>query len=169
MFREKLLEFHSKRSNYYALGAVIIIATTIMIGSKKKSHSHEHFGNSFCCSINCMDGRPQKAVYEYMRKHFGVEYVDVVTEAGPNRILATGRDKAIIEDIKNRVGISVLVHHAKVIAISAHDGCAGNPAPKEEQIQNLREAKKAIESFGFNVKVIMLYVPEGWEQAELIE
>ncbi len=133
----------------------------------KESIEKNHIG--FACSVNCMDGRAQDAVENYMKEHYGVKYVDMITEAGPNKILAGGTDKAIIDDIQKRVEISVHHHKSNVVAIAAHDGCAGNPVSKEEQIIHLRKAKEKIESFGLNVEVIMLYVPEGWEKAELIE
>ncbi len=35
-----------------------------------------------------MDGRTQLTVINYLQKHFGVVHVDMITEAGPNKILA---------------------------------------------------------------------------------
>ena len=51
----------------------------------------------FATAVNCMDGRVQKPVIEYLQKSFGVDYVDMVTEPGPNKILAEGKDINIIE------------------------------------------------------------------------
>lgn len=124
----------------------------------------------FVCAINCMDGRVQDAVKNYMQKNYGVDYVDMITEPGPNKILCDSEkcDMAVIEDIKKRVEISVHHHGSKVVAIAGHDGCAGNPASKEEQIKHLQKAKTAVEKFGMGVEVILLYVSDDWTTVEKI-
>lgn len=122
----------------------------------------------FACAINCMDGRVQDAVKNYMKDNYGVDYVDTVTEPGPNKILAENSDKPVVENIKKRVEISVKHHGAKIIAIVGHFGCAGNPTEKEEQVRHLKEAKKTVESFSFRVEIILLWVGQGWDKAELI-
>ena len=37
----------------------------------------------FYSAINCMDGRVRLPVISYLRERFGVQHVDVITEAGP--------------------------------------------------------------------------------------
>ncbi len=125
---------------------------------------------TFACAINCMDGRVQDAVKNYMKNNYSVDYVDMVTEPGPNRIICNHEacDMAIIEDIKKRVAISVEHHGSKVVAVAGHFGCAGNPVPKEEQIEQLKKCKEAVESFGFPVEVILLWVEGDWETVEKI-
>ena len=122
----------------------------------------------FACAINCMDGRVQDAVKEYMQKKYSVDYVDMVTEPGPNKILADNLDEAIIENIKKRVEISVGHHGSKVVAIVGHFGCAGNPKEKEEQIKHLKIAKKTVEAFGFPVEIILLWVDGDWKTVERV-
>jgi hypothetical protein len=43
---------------------------------------------SFATAINCMDGRTQIPVTDYVRKKYKVEYVDMITEPGPIKVLA---------------------------------------------------------------------------------
>ena len=124
--------------------------------------------NTFACAINCMDGRIQDTVKNYMKENYHVDYVDMVTEPGPNKILADNLDMPVIENIKKRVGISVEHHGAKAIAIVGHFGCAGNPVEKEEQIGHLKEAKKTIESFGFEAEIVLLWVGQGWDKTEAV-
>lgn len=115
-----------------------------------------------------MDGRAQDAVKNYIKEKYGVDFVDVVTEPGPCRILAEHSDMPVVEDMKKRLAISVERHGSKVVALAAHAECAGDPCSKEEQLEHLREAKKMIESFGFDIPVILLWVGEGWQKAELV-
>ncbi len=106
----------------------------------------------------------------YMKENYGVDYVDQITEPGPNKILCEGQDcdKGVIEDIKKRVEISVHHHGSKVVAIVGHFGCAGNPATKEEQIEHLEKAQKAVEGFGFPIEVILLWVEGDWTTVEKV-
>jgi hypothetical protein len=115
-----------------------------------------------------MDGRVQDAVKNYMQKNYSVDYVDMVTEPGPNKILADNSGEPIIENIKKRVEVSAHHHGSKVVAIVGHFGCAGNPTEKEEQIKHLKLAKKTVEAFGFGIKVILLWVDGDWRTVELI-
>ena len=122
----------------------------------------------FACAINCMDGRVQDAVKDYMQKNYGVDWVDQVTEPGPNKILADNADSAIIENIKKRVEISVHHHGSKVVAIAGHFGCAGNPTEKEEQIGHLKKAEEAVKQFGFPVEIVLLWVDGDWTTVERV-
>ncbi len=121
---------------------------------------------SFACAINCMDGRVQDAVKNYIKDNYKVDYVDMVTEPGPNKILADNLDVPVIENIKKRVEISVKHHGSKAIAIIGHFGCAGNPTEKEEQVKHLKEAKKTVESFGFGTKIVLLWVQGDFKTVE---
>ena len=40
----------------------------------------------FCTVINCMDGRVQLPVIRHMKERFNAEYVDSITEPGPNNL-----------------------------------------------------------------------------------
>lgn len=119
-----------------------------------------------------MDGRVQDAVKNYMQKNYSVDYVDVISEPGPNKILADNASAyagaVIVENIRKRAEISVKKHGSKVIAIIGHHDCAGNPASKEDQIDHLKMAKKIVEGFGLGAEIVLLYVEGDWETVEKI-
>jgi len=123
--------------------------------------------NIFATAINCMDGRVQLPVIEYMKNRYGVDYVDMVTEPGPNKILAENGDKTTIESIKRRAKISVERHNSKQIAIVGHHDCAGNPTHKETQIKHILSAIKTVKSWGFDVQITGLWVDENWRVCEV--
>ena len=122
----------------------------------------------FACAINCMDGRVQDAVKNYMQKNYGVDYVDMVTEPGPNKILADNYDKIVIENIKKRVEVSTHHHGSKAIAIVGHFGCAGNPTEKDAQIGHLKKAEETLKSLGFKEEIVLLWVDGDWKTVEKI-
>ena len=113
----------------------------------------------FATAINCMDGRTQLPVNDWMKKEYGVDYVDTITEPGPNKILAENND---VESIKRRVLISVNRHGSENIAIVGHHDCAGNPVEKEKQLSHIKNAIKTVESWGLDAKVMGLWVDESW-------
>ncbi len=118
--------------------------------------------NRFGTAINCMDGRTQIPVIEYLKSAYGVDYVDLVTEPGPNKVLAENRDAVIIESIKRRVKISVECHNSKIIAVVGHHDCAGNPADRDTQVAHILSAIGVVKAWGLNVQVVGLWVDESW-------
>jgi hypothetical protein len=79
-----------------------------------------------------MDGRVQLPVIQYLQKRFDVQYVDSITEAGPNLILAKRNNAALVQATLVRLNISMDKHNSVGIAIVGHHDCAGNPAPHDE-------------------------------------
>ena len=117
---------------------------------------------SFCTAVNCIDGRAQLPVIRYLQERFGVLYVDVVTEAGPVRLLAGHVGSEIERSILRRVAVSIDAHDSSLIAVAAHADCAGNPADDDEQWRQIRAAAGYLaENFpGFSV--IGLWVDDNW-------
>lgn len=87
-----------------------------------------------------MDSRVQLPVIEYLQKRFDSQYVDSITEPGPNLILAEQNKPNLVKSIFDRIKVSVEHHHSKGIAIVGHYDCVGNPASIEEQISNISDA-----------------------------
>ena len=114
----------------------------------------------FATAVNCMDGRVQIPVVEWLKKHYGVDYVDMITEPGPERLLAEGKDRRGIGSIRRRLQISVTRHNSKLVAVVGHHDCAGNPTDKETQLKQLSSAGKTVESWNFGVRVVELWVDE---------
>jgi len=117
----------------------------------------------FATAINCMDGRAQKPVAEYIQKNFDIDYVDMITEPGPNKILSEGKEINIIEFLKKKVEISVEKHNSQIIVVVAHYDCAGNPESEDVQKEQLHKAINVIASWGFPVKIIALWLDKNFE------
>jgi len=122
---------------------------------------------TFATAINCMDGRTQLPVIEFMKKKYSVDYVDTITEPGPIKYLSENSDQSVIDSIKYRVDISVRKHGSKAICIVGHFGCAGNPVDRGIQIEQLKEAEKTIKSWGFEVDIVKVYIDENWQVQEV--
>jgi len=123
--------------------------------------------DKFATAINCMDGRVQQPVIEYIKSKYKVDYVDMITLPGPNKVLAENKDKSTLESIKRCVEISVKLHGSRLIAISGHYDCAGNPINEEFQRKQIIDAIKVIKSWNFGVQVIGLWINQSWEVEEI--
>ena len=116
--------------------------------------------SSFGTAINCIDGRVQAPVAEWVRARFGVQYVDVVTAPGPDGVLTRGTPEAN-RLIREYVRVSQEAHASVVLAIAGHFGCAGYPVPPDEHIAAIRAATRIAASWGLPMRVIGLWVTEG--------
>jgi hypothetical protein len=116
-----------------------------------------------------MDGRVQLPVIRYLLERFDVEYVDSITEAGPNLVLSERKNNVTVQSILERVNISVEKHHSVGIAVVGHHDCAGNPAPQENQIVHIQGAIRFLRQHYENVEIIGLWVDEHWEIHEVVE
>lgn len=117
---------------------------------------------SFATVVNCMDGRIQLAVIDYVKKRFGADHVDNITEAGPVACLSGARDSPESDSILRRLEMSVVAHESRGIAIVAHHDCAGNRQPREKQIQQLDCSVGFVGQKYSDVEVIGLWVDENW-------
>jgi carbonic anhydrase len=121
----------------------------------------------FCTVINCMDGRVQLPVIRFLQQHFNVEHVDSVTEPGPCLILSEQKNPELLQSIVNRVEISLKNHGSVGIAVVGHHDCAGNPAPKEDQLNHIRSALRFFLRQWEGVETVGLWVDSRWEVHEV--
>jgi carbonic anhydrase len=122
----------------------------------------------FATAVNCIDGRVQAPVTGYIKKKFGAKYVDMITLPGPNKVLSDNTDRSAVRSIKESINISINSHGSKLVAVTGHYDCAGNPVDKEEQINHITDAVREIRTWDINAHVIGLWVDQDWEVEELI-
>jgi len=114
-----------------------------------------------------MDGRVQQPVADYLKKKLGVEYVDMITEPGPNLILAEQENEELVASIMARIDISVNQHGSSCVALVGHYDCSGNPVKKQMQNQHIRRAVRFLKRNYKYVQVIGLWVDENWGVEEV--
>ncbi|MGC9168898.1 MAG: carbonic anhydrase [Desulfurella sp.] len=117
----------------------------------------------FVSVVNCMDGRVQEPVINWMKKKYNAEYVDMITEPGPIKILSDNSDKCLVDSIKSKLVVSVEKHGSKVIAVVGHHDCAGNPSDKQTQINQIKNSINLIKTWFNDVEIIGLWVNEKWQ------
>ncbi|MGZ3638208.1 MAG: carbonic anhydrase [Ktedonobacterales bacterium] len=121
----------------------------------------------FGTAINCIDGRAQGPVADWVKVNGNVQYVDMITEPGADKALAQGSPSRI-ESIKQSVLISVNAHKSSIIAIAGHHDCAANPVSKDAHVAHIHAAMQVIASWGLPVRIAGLWVNE-WGYVEVVE
>ena len=117
---------------------------------------------TFCASIHCMDGRIQEPIIQYLKNNYGITYIDTITEAGPNKILAEHKNDTLLQSIFSRIEISINKHGSKLIAISGHYDCAGNPISEENQRKQIRASIRYLKNKYPETTVIGLWINQDW-------
>jgi len=139
-----------------------ILRPSALIGSQEAIGVMPSGSARFATAINCMDGRTQIPVIEWMRKRHSVSYVDMITEPGADAVLARNDDAQTIESIKRKVRITIEKHGSGIILVVGHYDCAGNPVDMHTHLAQIRSAVERIASWGFNAQVFGIWIGEYW-------
>ena len=120
------------------------------------------FHGTFATALNCMDGRAQEVVVNLVKKKTKVDFVDMITEPGVDKILSLGKNKKLVDWIKNKINISVEKHGSRFIAIVGHYDCAGNPVDEKTHKKQIKKAVEKISNWykGKKVEVAGLWLDE---------
>jgi len=122
----------------------------------------------FGTAINCIDGRTQAPVSDWIKENHSVDYVDTITEPGCDKVLLeVDYDK--IDHIKSKLLISIKAHNSLLIVIAGHHDCAANPVSKEEHLTQIKKSINIIKSWNFPVKVLGVWVNDQWKIEQVDE
>jgi len=120
--------------------------------------------------INCMDGRVQFPVLEYLKLKYKVDQVDSITEAGPLKILSEKREQCRLTALREQLKVSLEKHGSRLIAVAGHHDCAGNPVERAVQEEQIAKVLAYLEkAYGSHITFVGIYVNEHWEVEEIIK
>lgn len=115
----------------------------------------------FATALNCIDGRTQIPVIKWLKKNFDVDYVDLITEPGMDKVLSQGQWSET-ERLKDNVITSIKAHNSNVVAIVGHYDCAANPVSECKHFQDILESSYIVKSWNLPVCVVGLWIDEFW-------
>ncbi len=122
-------------------------------------------GSTFATVINCMDGRVQDPVNTWMKTETHADFIDVITEAGPDALMASTSTASRL--ILKRILVSRDLHQSKNMALVAHHDCAGNPVSQKKHVDQLLQSAKIMATWHLGMTIYLLWVNKNWE-VELI-
>ncbi|AYD39465.1 hypothetical protein D4Z93_02485 [Clostridium fermenticellae] len=117
---------------------------------------------NFGTLLNCMDGRTQLPAINWIRNNFNVEYVDIISEPGIDKLIYL-KNKDFLKSIENKLFISLKKHNSDIIFIAGHYDCAANDANKSEHIKHIKASVKILKKLHDDVKIIGLWIDENFE------
>jgi len=111
--------------------------------------------------LNCIDGRVQLPVIQWIKDNYDTDHVDMITEPGIDGFLSDN-DKSI-DSIKKKVCISVEKNSASVIFIAGHYDCKGNPVSEDVHREHIRTSRGRLEKEFPEIPVMGLWVNSEWK------
>jgi hypothetical protein len=121
----------------------------------------------FGTAINCIDGRTQQPVIDYIKQNYAVDIVDMITFPGANGIFSNKLRLVEASLAKHSASISVEKHNSRIVAIVGHYDCAGNPGDKSHHYVQIRKALQEISLRKLPAKIIGLYFNDNWQVEEV--
>jgi carbonic anhydrase len=113
----------------------------------------------FATSVSCMDGRIQSPLVQWIKKNHPIDFVDVITEPGIDKKIS---EDSSLNSIRAKIEISINAHKSKLIVVSGHYDCAGNPVSDGEHISQIKKGVEIISSWNLGVNVIGIWVDNSW-------
>ena len=111
--------------------------------------------------LNCIDGRVQLPVIEWITRHSGAENVDMITEPGMDGLLADKQSD--IASIVSKVKLSIDLNHADAIYLAGHHNCGGNAVSDSDHRCDICAGVERIQPFFPGHKVYGLWVNDHWQ------
>ena len=117
-------------------------------------------------SLNCMDGRVQLPVIAWVKANYPVNFVDVITEAGMDGVLAEQKD---ISEILRSIKVSVTLNKSTRLFVVGHHDCRGNPVDEKRHHENITAAVKRLRPLWPAQEVVGLWVNDQWQVKQIKE
>src|SRR5262245_12685325 len=121
----------------------------------------------FATAINCIDGRVQIPVLNWIRFYLNVDYVDLITEPGPDKVIVFGSE-ITYNSIFEKAALSIKVLDSQSLSIVGHHDCRAKPVSKEEHIELIQRSVEEIERWRLGVRILGLWVNE-WGYVDVIK
>ena len=109
--------------------------------------------------LNCMDGRVQLPVLQWIKENYHVDFVDVITEAGMDSVLSNQED---IREVLRSITISVDVNKSTRLFVVGHYDCRGNPVEEDVHHQQISNAVKRLKGHWPGHEIVGLWVNKIW-------
>ena len=110
--------------------------------------------------LNCMDGRVQLPVLTWIKARYPVDFVDVITEAGMDGVLAKQKD---ISEVLRSVKVSVNLNRSTRLFVVGHYDCRGNPVDENRHREEITRAVKRLRPLWPAQEVFGLWVNDHWK------
>jgi orotidine-5'-phosphate decarboxylase len=112
---------------------------------------------TFATAIACIDGRVHEPLVRWMRRRFGVDHVDLVTEPGADLVCAHGPADGLAA-LVDRVAVSARAHASRVLVITGHEDCAAHPVDEAAHRADIARAVARLRAEVGDLAVVGVWV-----------
>jgi len=116
--------------------------------------------NKRAVCLNCIDGRVQIPVLQWIKEHHAVDHVDLITEPGIDGLVAD-HDNPLIE-IKRKVSLSIKANNASQLFVVGHHDCKANPVSDDIHRKQISVAVERLTSDFPDLDIMGLWVDSQW-------
>lgn len=106
--------------------------------------------------LNCIDGRAQLPVIQWITLNHQIDFVDMITEPGMDGVLADKNSN--LEDILRKLDISRDAHKTSEIFVVGHFDCAANPVGKHTHHEHIKQSVQRMKNLRPQCEVSGLWV-----------
>ena len=154
-------DFNQKRTrdNGQTLGPRVT-RVPVKIIAQREFFVTMRFMDTRATCLNCMDGRAQLPVLTWIKANYPVDFVDVITEAGMDGVLARQED---ISEIRRSIRVSVELNRSTRIFVVGHHDCRGNPVEETRHRKDIADAVTRLRPLWPGQDVIGLWVNDRWQ------
>ena len=110
--------------------------------------------------LNCMDGRVQLPVLQWIKENYHVDFVDVITEAGMDGVLSKQED---IREVLRSIATSVDVNKSTRLFVVGHYDCRGNLVEEDVHRQQISNAVNRLKDHWPDHEIVGLWVNKTWQ------
>ena len=121
---------------------------------------------TFATCLNCIDGRAQLPVINWITEKCNVKYVDMITEAGMDGFLAD--ENSDITNILKKIEVSISGHGSENIFVVGHYDCTGNPVDDLTHKKQINTAVKRIKNLFPDLNITGLWINENFTVEKII-
>jgi len=113
---------------------------------------------SRCIAVNCVDGRAQLPVIEFIKREYGWSLFDVITEWNPAYVLSERNTSIEANSIMEKIESLIKNNIYNTIVITAHHGCADNCESDADYSRHLNLSVRYVGKHFPELKVIGLWI-----------
>ena len=106
-----------------------------------------------------MDGRVQLPVLTWIKAEYPVDFVDVITEAGMDKVLSKQED---ISEILRSIRVSVDLNKSKRLFVVGHHDCRGNPTDANTHQKDIAGSVARLKKLMPGFDITGLWVNDAW-------
>jgi hypothetical protein len=123
---------------------------------------------TFATVVNCIDGRAQGPVSDWIKINCQASFVDTITTPGPDKLLSSGPHSKV-DHVREAIEISVTKHHSWAVVVAGHYDCAANPVSDDEHKRQIHAALDVARSWKLPVRIVGLWVNEWWQVEVIVD